>query len=93
MGKQKLCGLCENAPDSVQTHVDYVKENELHYSVATDASNKGTTKCFPIVLLDCYSDSNKTLEAIFQTVANWSSFTLIALNFIIMCVFFCASDR
>ena len=45
--------------------------------MATDASNKGTTKCFPIVLrylyfeegvqhalLDFYSDSNDTSEAI-----------------------------
>ncbi|KAI9537269.1 hypothetical protein NQZ68_026399 [Dissostichus eleginoides] len=27
---------------SVQTHVDYIKENELHYSVASDASNKAS---------------------------------------------------
>ena len=78
-GKTKAKALCENvlAPYSVQTHVDYIKENELHYSVATDASNKGTIKCFPIVLryfhfeegvqhalLDFYSDSNETSEAI-----------------------------
>lgn len=57
--------------------MDYIKENDLHYSVATDASNKGTTKCFPIVLrhlhfeegiqhalLDFYSDSDESSEAI-----------------------------
>ena len=78
-GKTKAKALCENvlAPYSVQTHVDYIKENDLHYSLATDASNKGTIKCFPIVLryfhfeegvqhalLDFYSDSNETSEAI-----------------------------
>uniref|UniRef100_A0A8C6NU33 Uncharacterized protein n=1 Tax=Nothobranchius furzeri TaxID=105023 RepID=A0A8C6NU33_NOTFU len=78
-GKTKAKALCENvlAPYSIQEHVDYIKENELHYSLATDASNKGTTKCFPIVLryfhfeegvqnalLDFYSDSNETSEAI-----------------------------
>uniref|UniRef100_A0A8C5GAZ7 Uncharacterized protein n=1 Tax=Gouania willdenowi TaxID=441366 RepID=A0A8C5GAZ7_GOUWI len=49
-GKTKAKALCENvlAPYSIHAHVDYIKENELHYSLATDASNKGTTKCFPI---------------------------------------------
>ncbi|KAJ4935520.1 hypothetical protein JOQ06_017052 [Pogonophryne albipinna] len=78
-GKTKAKALCENvlAPYSVQTHVDYIKENELHYSLTSDASNKGTIKCFPIVLryfhfeegvkhalLDFYSDSNEKSEAI-----------------------------
>uniref|UniRef100_A0A8C6KPN3 Uncharacterized protein n=1 Tax=Nothobranchius furzeri TaxID=105023 RepID=A0A8C6KPN3_NOTFU len=78
-GKTKAKALCENvlAPYSIQAHVDYIKENELHYSLATDASNKGTTKRFPIVLrcfhfeegmqnalLDFYSYSNETSEAI-----------------------------
>uniref|UniRef100_A0A8C6M4A3 HAT C-terminal dimerisation domain-containing protein n=1 Tax=Nothobranchius furzeri TaxID=105023 RepID=A0A8C6M4A3_NOTFU len=65
------------SPYSIQAHVDYIKKNELHYSLATDASNKGTAKCFPIVvrdfhfeegvqnaLLDFYSDRNETSEAI-----------------------------
>lgn len=78
-GKTKAKALCENvlSPYSVQTHTDYVKEINLYFSVATDASNKGTTKCFPVVLrylhfeegvqhvlLDFYSDSNETSEAI-----------------------------
>lgn len=78
-GRTKAKALCENviAPYSVQSHTDYIKENNLPFSVATDASNKGTTKCFPIVvryfhfdegiqhvLLDFYSDSNETSEAI-----------------------------
>ena len=62
---------------SLQVHTDYIKANNLPFSVATDASNKGRTKCFPIVLrylyfeegvqhalLDFYSDSNDTSEAI-----------------------------
>ena len=78
-GRTKAKALCENviAPYSVQLHTDYIKENNLPFSVASDASNKGTTKCFPIVLryfhfdegiqhvlLDFYSDSNETSEAI-----------------------------
>jgi len=78
-GKTKAKALCENvlAPYSVHIHSDYIKLNNLPFSVATDASNKGTTKCFPIVLrylhfeegvqhalLDFYSDSNETSEAI-----------------------------
>ena len=48
-GKTKAKALCENvlALYFVQTQVDNIKENDLHYSVAMDASNKGTTKCFP----------------------------------------------
>lgn len=78
-GKTKVKALCENvlAPYSVQIHTNYIKENDLPFSVATDASNKGTTKCFPIVLrylnfeegvqhalLDFHSNSNETSEAI-----------------------------
>src|SRR4029434_8183761 len=66
-----LCSL------QVGLHTDYIKANNLPFSVATDASNKGPTKCFPIVLrylhfeegvqhalLDFYRDSNETSEAI-----------------------------
>lgn len=78
-GKTKAKALCENvlAPYSVQKHLNYIKENNLYYSVASDASNKGAIKCFPIVLryfdfedgiqhvlLDFYSDNDETAEAI-----------------------------
>lgn len=78
-GKTKAKALCENVlvPYSVHIHSDYITLNNLPFSVATDASNKGTTKCFPIVLRylhfeegvqhalsDFYSDSNETSEAI-----------------------------
>ena len=50
--KTKAKALCESvqARCSVQKHVDYVKDKDLPFSVATDASNKGTAKCFLIVL-------------------------------------------
>lgn len=78
-GRSKAKALCENvlAPYSVQLHVKYMTDNNLPFSVATDASNKGTTKCFPIVvryfhheqgiqhvLLDFYSEDNETSQAI-----------------------------
>ena len=77
--KTKAHALCENvlAPFSTKSHVDYMVENNLPFSIASDASNKGTTKCFPImlryfhfengvqnVLVDFYSDSNEISEAI-----------------------------
>lgn len=51
-GKTKAKALCKNvlAPYSVLIHSDYITLNNLHFSVATGASNKGTTKSFPIVL-------------------------------------------
>lgn len=78
-GKTKAKALCENvlAPFSLETHTDYIKDNELPFSLVTDASNKGSTKCFPIllryfhfekgvqcVLLDFYSDSQEKSAAI-----------------------------
>ena len=78
-GKTKAQAMCENvlAPYSVEKHTKYIKDNELPFSLASDASNKGTTKCFPImlryfhfdkgvqnVLLNFYSDSDETSAAI-----------------------------
>ncbi|XP_064110007.1 uncharacterized protein LOC135217900 [Macrobrachium nipponense] len=78
-GKTKTKALCENilAPYSVETHLEYIKEHGLPFSIATDASNKGATKCFPIllryfhfekgvqhVLLDFYSDNKESSKAI-----------------------------
>ncbi len=78
-GRTKAKALCDNvlAPFSVETHTDYVKDNNLPFCLATDAFNKGTTKCFPILLryfhfekgvqhflLNFYSDSEETSAAI-----------------------------
>uniref|UniRef100_H3B0Z5 DUF4371 domain-containing protein n=1 Tax=Latimeria chalumnae TaxID=7897 RepID=H3B0Z5_LATCH len=69
-GKTKAKALSENVlvPYSIQKHLDYIKANDLYFSLATDASNKGSTKCFPLVLrhflLDFYSDSHESVQAI-----------------------------
>jgi len=82
-GRTKAKALCENilAPYSVQKHVEYIKEHGLHFSIATDASNKGATKCFPIVLryfnfeegvqrvlLDFYADNDESSEGYHKSV-------------------------
>uniref|UniRef100_H3ABK6 Uncharacterized protein n=1 Tax=Latimeria chalumnae TaxID=7897 RepID=H3ABK6_LATCH len=78
-GKTKAEALSVNvlAPYSIQKHLDYIKANDLYFSLATDASNKGSTKCFPLVLryfnfeegiqhflLDFYSDSHESSQTV-----------------------------
>uniref|UniRef100_H3A010 DUF4371 domain-containing protein n=1 Tax=Latimeria chalumnae TaxID=7897 RepID=H3A010_LATCH len=78
-GKTKAKSLSENVlvPYSIQKHLDYIKANDLYFSLATDASNKGSAKCFPLVLryfnfdegiqhflLDFYSDNHESSQAI-----------------------------
>lgn len=38
------------APYSVYKHIDYHKQNDIYKSIATDDSDKGSMKCFPLVL-------------------------------------------
>ena len=48
-GKTKVNALFKNilTLSSLQTQLEYIKEHGLYFSIATDASNKGETKCFP----------------------------------------------
>lgn len=79
LGRTKAQALCSNvlAPYSTRTHLDYIKEHDLPFSLASDASNKGAIKCFPIVLryfhselgvqhvlMDFYNDNDETSAAI-----------------------------
>ncbi|CAK6977072.1 uncharacterized protein LOC117248027 [Scomber scombrus] len=61
-GRTKAKALCENiiGPYSVQLHTDYIKENNLPFSVATNAK----PSVFPLChVLKVFSDTIEALEA------------------------------
>ena len=51
-GRMKAKALCENilASFSSKCHIDCIKQKDLTFSLAIDASNKGAIKCIPVVL-------------------------------------------
>lgn len=83
LGRTKATALCQNvlAPASVKALVNEIKSENLFCS--KDASNKGATKCFPIVLkyfdmskglkiclLDFYDDHDKSSKAVTAQILN-----------------------
>jgi hypothetical protein len=82
-GRTKMEAIAKNvlSPLSIDKHL--IKLKGKKFSIASDASNKGNVKLFPIVIqyfdtsdgiinfvLDFYEDPNETSDAIYQRIMN-----------------------
>lgn len=77
--------------------MEYIKENDLPFSVAADVLNSGATKCFPVLgylnlqrrvqnmLLDSYSDSDETSDAVTNQLLLRLNTVGLGLNYVSAC--------
>lgn len=82
-GRTKANAIVTNvlAPFSIEKHVKYLIENNLKFSISSDASNKGNKKMYPLIIqyfhtesgitnfvLDFYETPEETSESIYKNI-------------------------